>query len=161
MSHDKSSMQSMAMMAAMRAGLPPLLVLAIIDQESSWDTHACRYEPKFKYLSGDDLSPTEEAMQKFSWGLMQVMGGTARWLGCLEKYLSVLTDPAYGLLYGCKYLKYHMNKYNGNEFMAIAAYNAGSARTVETSGGVHVFENQEYVDSVMSYYRNYLRGGDF
>ena len=88
-------------------GLDPLIVCAVIDQESDWDTWAIRYEPAFfsRYIqpiqSGPrPLSATEAAARAFSFGLMQIMGQTARELGFASLFLVELCDPDTGVDFG-------------------------------------------------------------
>jgi soluble lytic murein transglycosylase-like protein len=135
-------------------GVDPGLIAAIIQVESAGICLRMRAEPAFKYI----LTParfaqrlgitkeTEIACQKMSWGLMQVMGGTARELG-LEGHLGLLLFPEFGIHYGAKYLGTKVKKYRSMR-AAVAAYNAGSLRM--TPDGKIV--NQEYVDKVMQLY---------
>lgn len=57
-------------------------------------------------------------------GLMQLMPATARWMqpGVTRKQLR---DPDTNLRVGFKYLRYLMDKYDGNEKLALLAYNRG------------------------------------
>ena len=93
----------LARAAATKHALDPALVCAIIEQESSWNPHAIRYEPGFRtrYVAPLGLPPTEEIARSISWGLMQVMGQVAREHGFEGKFLSALCDPAIGLDIGC------------------------------------------------------------
>ena len=94
---------ALARTIASQHALDPALVCAIVEQESSWDTHAIRYEPAFRahYVAPLGLTPTEEVARSISWGLMQVMGQSARERGFNGKFLSALCDPSNGLAIGC------------------------------------------------------------
>lgn len=157
--------------ASKAAELPLALVQAIVKVESSGDTFAFNPEPHYRYLWNvaenkpfRALTPEERASerppadfprpagvprdaewwgQQASWGLMQVMGGTARWLGFGGKWLPALCDPRIGLEWGCKYLRRLVERH-GSLADAVAAYNAGDA--IRGEDGKYI--NQEYVDKV-------------
>lgn len=97
---------ALARSTASKHALDTALVCAVVEQESSWDTHAIRYEPAFRalYVAPLKLPPTEEIARSISWGLMQVMGQVAREHGFSGKFLSALCDPATGLDIGCAVL---------------------------------------------------------
>lgn len=105
MNHN-SELIALARDAAARYGLDAALVCALIEQESSWDTHAMRYEPGFRalYVAPLRLAPSEEIARSISWGLMQVMGQVAREHEFGGKFLSALCDPATGIDVGCRVL---------------------------------------------------------
>ena len=136
-------------------GIPEGLICAIIQVESSQNPYAIRYEPNYKYLHQPEhyskkhlvSFDTEVNAQKTSWGPMQVMGGTARWLGFDKSYLSQLLEPEFGLYYGAMYLKKQYDKYQ-DWTAAIVAYNAGSAQKIDG-----VYANQSYVDKVLQNWR--------
>lgn len=102
---------SLARKTAPAHGLDPALVCAIVEQESSWNPWAMRYEPLFfaKYVAplytNNKISASEAYARGFSWGLMQVMGQVAREHGYTEPFLSSLCDPADALVLGCKVLR--------------------------------------------------------
>ena len=67
--------------------------------------------------------------QKGAMGLMQIMPGTGEWgareLG-IENYSSKdLLEPPKNLRVGTWYLAYLKRLYNGNDYLALASYNAG------------------------------------
>lgn len=133
-------------------GLDADLVEAIMMVESGGNTWALRYEKGWQYqfkgaFYANLLNVTEETereLQKFSYGLMQVMGTVARELGFNEP-LPMLCIPAIGIKYGCLKLKQLIMRYqdHGVDY-AISAYNAGSAVTEGLE-----FTNQQYVNKVL------------
>lgn len=65
-------------------------------------------------------------------GLMQIMPDTFEWLQTLHDSEvthtdSDLYDPEINIKYGTFYLSYLIDHYDGNELLAVAAYNAGLA----------------------------------
>jgi soluble lytic murein transglycosylase-like protein len=132
--------------------LPTNLVQAIVLIESNGNTWAVRYEQDFyaRYVRGREYETypgcsriTEGHMRACSFGLMQVMGQTARESGFKGTFLTELCDPKEGLHWGCRYLERQISRYGGDLESAVAAYNAGSARRV---GGQ--FVNQGDVDKI-------------
>jgi soluble lytic murein transglycosylase-like protein len=79
------------------------LIKAVIQTESSYNPHAVSH-----------------AGAK---GLMQLMDSTARGLGVTDSF-----DPEQNIQGGTKFLGYLLKKYNGQEEVALAAYNAGPGR---------------------------------
>lgn len=123
-------------------GLDPAVVCAIVEQESAWNPWAMRYEPLFfaKYVAplytNNKVSATEAYARGFSWGLMQVMGQTARETGLNSLHLSSLCDPATGLALGCRILKQKLERSKGELKKALQAWNGGA--------------NPDYADEVVS-----------
>ncbi len=134
-----------------RYSLNPKLVEAIAFVESTFNQWAIRFEPK----SRSNVIPhkfatinlttdiTEETGQKFSWGLLQIMGSTARWMG-YHGPLPLLCDVDTNLIWGCRYLSKLKDDFGVTENM-IAAYNAGCVRRNQDGK----FVNQAYVDKVL------------
>ena len=112
---------ALARAIAEKHSLDAALVCAIVEQESSWDAHAIRYEPAFRtrYVAPLGLPPTEEVARSMSWGLMQVMGQVAREHAFNGKFLTALCDPATGLDVACSVLV--------SKFAAAAAAQASAA----------------------------------
>jgi len=137
------------------------LIYAIIDVESGWNPFAVRYEPHWRYIvpvSNTMLAKmgitkdTEEQLQKFSWGLMQIMGSVARELNYTE-ILTKLVIPAENINVGIRKVMALAKKYKNIEDI-IASYNAGSPRKIS---GKYV--NQDYVDKVLVKYYEYKQNG--
>ena len=102
--------------------LDPLIVAAVICQESQGNRWAGRIEQKSKLwltlfgrsraqLAGWTPAPgqlpelwDEQCWRASSWGYMQVLGETARVLGFKGQYLGELYDPAVNIRYGCAWL---------------------------------------------------------
>jgi soluble lytic murein transglycosylase-like protein len=133
------------------------LVDAIVWRESNYDLWAVRYEPGFfeRYIKNAKVVPlvpcseaTERSLRAHSFGLMQIMGATARERGFAGTYLTELCDPVTNLDVGCRHLDFLVGKYFDKYGWpgVIAAYNAGSVRY---RPGTKIFANQAYVDDVM------------
>jgi soluble lytic murein transglycosylase-like protein len=121
----------LARKAADAEGLDGAVVCAVVEQESNWNPWAMRYEPLFfaKYVAplytGNKVGATEAYARGFSWGLMQVMGQTAREMGLNSLHLSTLCDPAIGLAVGCKLLRKKLEVASGDLRKALQAWNGG------------------------------------
>lgn len=140
-------LEEIARTAAIVHGLDPALVCAVCDHESvGWQQYAVRYEPGFydRYISGmHGLTQTEKTMRATSFGLMQIMGQTAREFGFSGHFLTELFDPETAILYGCKKMKREVDKHNGDVRAALLGYNGGG--------------NPDYPDLVLKHYDKYKR----
>jgi soluble lytic murein transglycosylase-like protein len=119
---------ALARSAAAAHSLDASLVCAVVEQESSWNAHAMRYEPFFRtrYVARLGLSPTEEIARSISWGLMQVMGQVAREHGFDGRFLTALCDPAAGLDIGCTVLAAKLASASGDTARALQLWNGGA-----------------------------------
>ncbi len=109
--------------AAAEEGVDPALVAAMIAQESGGDPEA--------------VSPAGAR------GLMQLMPATARMLGVEDVF-----DPLQNMSGGVRYISQLLERFGGEEKLALAAYNAGPG-TVDRYGGVPPYrETTDYVKRV-------------
>lgn len=132
------------------------IISTIITIESSWRTESARYERYFTWIMDEEKfaklhginEATEIIFQKTSWGLMQVMGGTARDVG-YNGWLPNLCDPVIGVRVGCEYFVKVCSEYVNLEDQ-FAAYNGGRGAIKRNSDGHYI--NQDYVDKAMLIY---------
>jgi soluble lytic murein transglycosylase len=130
--------------------LDPALIAAVIYAETKFDPR-----------------PSSAGAQ----GLMQILPSTAEFLAHLSGGVSFqtgdLATPAINIAYGSYYLRYLLNHYEGNELLAVAAYNAGLSNVDEwvakaraeggelTAARIPFPETREYVRRVLSAQRAY------
>lgn len=116
-----SSLTNLIENTAVAYGLPVALVFAIVQVESSGNPWASRYEEGFfwRYVEGRGHTvwngcsrDTEERHRATSWGLMQIMGQTARERGFSGPFLTELCDPSMGLQMGCLHLTHLIDRYH-------------------------------------------------
>jgi soluble lytic murein transglycosylase len=85
-------------------------------------------------------------------GLMQITPATADFIarrsGGIRFKQSDLATPQINIAYGAWYLRYLIDHYEGNETLAVAAYNAGHTnvdRWVERAGGPEEFDSARHI----------------
>lgn len=108
-------------------GVDPKLIKEVIKEESNWNIYA--------------TSP------KGAMGIMQLMPSTALLMGVDNPY-----DPEQNIDGGIRYMKYLLERFNGNLNLALAAYNAGP-NLVESIGRIpNILETQRYVERISMRY---------
>lgn len=131
---------------AAQNGLDPFFVAGIIRQESAFTPKA---------LSHADAR-----------GLMQVIPETgrrvAKRLGLKNYATAQLYDPAVNIQIGTAYLAELLKRFQGNQFRAIAAYNAGPQNTDKWWPAQGAYQNEEIVENISfratkSYVKQVLR----
>jgi len=131
-------------------GLDPAYVAAVVLAESSYNPNA---------VSSVNAQ-----------GLMQIMPDTGQWLAGKfdETYVEgCLFDPAINLRYGCWYLAFLMNRYDGDMRCSSAAYHSGQGtvdkwlkdpaysldgKTLDVIPGSNA---DTYVNRILEYYEKY------
>ncbi len=128
---DRSAYDHLIRESAMRHGVDPALVKAVIHTESTFNPNA--------------RSPVG------AMGLMQLMPGTARDMGVYNAW-----DPAQNIEGGTRYLALLQGQFSNPDHV-IAAYNAGPGN-VRKHGGIPPFrETRNYVAKVNERYNNIYR----
>ncbi|MBN2654540.1 MAG: lytic transglycosylase domain-containing protein [Nitrospirae bacterium] len=119
---------SLAEKKARKHNVDPDLLKAVIKAESNWNPRA--------------VSP------KGARGLMQLMPATAAELGVKNVF-----DPVENIDGGARYLRYLLEKFNGNLTLALAAYNAGPARVERKMRVPAIQETVSYVRKIVTSYK--------
>lgn len=111
---------------AQETAVPARLLHAIIAVESAFDVRAVSH--------------------KGAQGLMQLMPATARRFGVVDPF-----DPRQNVAGGAAYLKWLLQRFDGNLALALAAYNAGEAAVVRAGYRIPPFEEtRAYVPRVLA-----------
>lgn len=110
-----------------KQGVDPRFIHAVIKQES-------KYDPKAVSHVGAQ-------------GLMQMMPATAKRFGLKDAF-----DAAANVEAGTKYLKWLLNRFDGDVSLALAGYNAGEGAVDKYKGVPPYGETQNYVKKIVSNY---------
>ncbi|MEA2361517.1 MAG: soluble lytic murein transglycosylase [Thermoleophilaceae bacterium] len=125
-------------------GLDPALIAAVIYEES-------RFRDQTSHAGAR--------------GLMQITPETAAFIarrsGGIRFQQADLATPQINIAYGAWYLRYLIDHYEGNETLAVAAYNAGQTnvdRWVERAGGPDRFDSARHIPfpETRAYVKNVL-----
>ena len=119
--------------AASRYDIDPALVKAIIMAESDYNPRA--------------------VSKKGAKGLMQLMPVTARSLGVDDAF-----NPEQTIHAGVRYFKSLLRQFDGDEKLALAAYNAGSSNVKHYKGIPPFKDTKRYLKKVYRYYEFYKNG---
>ncbi len=110
--------------------IDPLLIKAIVKVESGFNPRA--------------------VSSRGAMGLMQLMPETAKDMDVPNPY-----DPEENIFGGTRYLRWILDRFDGDLKLALAAYNAGPDRVERTGRIPKIPETVQYVDRVLNNYERY------
>ena len=139
--------------AAARYNVDPYLIFSIIKQESKFNKNACS--------------------NKNAKGLMQLLDSTAEEMavdmGEIPSTNLDLFDSKINIYVGTKYFRTLIDRYDGNIYLAICAYNAGLgnvdkwklSKEIYSDSKVNISnipfeETKEYLVNIINYYNKYV-----
>ncbi len=123
-----STIDSLIVESGRRNSVDPLLLYSIMHQEST-------FKPKAMSHKG-------------ARGLMQLMPGTAARFG-----VTSIWDPKQNIEGGTRYMRWLLNKFEGNVNLALAGYNAGEGAVMKYGNRIPPYsETQEYVRRISKRY---------
>ena len=115
------------LLAGERNGVDPRLLHAVIWQESKYDMRARSHAG--------------------AQGLMQLVPATASRFNCRD-----MSDPVQNIEAGTKYLRFLLERFDGNVALALAGYNAGEGSVDKYNGVPPYSQTQNYVRIITSRY---------
>ncbi len=121
------------------------------------DPYAYRFEEKYEFFNNikgfarmNSISErSEKALQQSSFGLLQIMGSTARDMSFHGNLLQLAEDHGLAIDLSCKFIVFKKKRYKLMRDL-ISSYNCGTP--VKNSKGI--YENEIYVQKVTSYIRD-------
>jgi soluble lytic murein transglycosylase-like protein len=123
-----AKVDSLIVASGKRNGVDPVLLYAIMHRESSFKRFA--------------------VSNKGARGLMQLMPGTAARFGVRDMF-----DPAQNVEGGARYVRFLLDRFNGDVRLALAGYNAGEGAVDKYYGVPPYRETQEYVRRIGERYQ--------
>lgn len=125
-----STVDSYIVASSKRYKIDPLLIYAQMHQESA-------FKPRARSHKGAS-------------GLMQLMPATARRFGVTNIY-----DPKQNIDAGVKYMRWLIDKFDGDVVLALAGYNAGEGAVMKYGWRIPPYrETQEYVRRIANRYNS-------
>ncbi|HEX7152549.1 MAG TPA: transglycosylase SLT domain-containing protein [Thermoanaerobaculia bacterium] len=124
----KSKYNSIIIAASMKYDVDAALVSAVIKAESDYDASTVSH--------------------KGARGLMQLMPATARRFGVSNSH-----DPEENIYGGTRYLRWLLDKFEGNADHAVAAYNAGEGNVWKYKGVPPFRETVTYINRIAKHIR--------
>ncbi|HZH29536.1 MAG TPA: lytic transglycosylase domain-containing protein [Pyrinomonadaceae bacterium] len=122
-----TNVDSYILSSSTRHGVDPVLIYSIMHRESAFKKMAVSY--------------------KGARGLMQLMPATAARFGVRNIF-----DPAQNIEAGTRYMRWLLNRFNGDVGLALAGYNAGEGAVDKYRGVPPYRETQEYVKRISERY---------
>ena len=137
--------------ASKQTGVSPVLLAAVIHQESAGNPFAIRYEPAFfkKYVEDRTRKTmlgyvptrcsfeTEARLRAHSFGLMQMMGQVLRERGFKGEFLTEALDPKTNLKWGSELLQTLLLKHENTE-IALLRWNGGGNKAYAKEVLAHI-----------------------
>ena len=130
------------------APVPPEQIDALVEQNAAtWQVDPALIKAVIANESGFNANATSNVGAQ---GLMQLMPETAASLGVRNAY-----DPAQNVAGGARYLRGLLDRFNGDQRLAIAAYNAGPGAVAKYGDVPPYAETQTYVTNVLASFEKY------
>jgi soluble lytic murein transglycosylase-like protein len=134
---DKNQIYEICKVAAPKYNFDPLLIMAIVEQESAYNDRAIRFEIGFlrHYVLPLRLSFSGSLLLSFSYGLMQVMGESLREMGYFitsdntgihSGVDAFIESPSTQIEYGCRWLSLKNKIAANNQRKMLLFWNGGS-----------------------------------
>jgi soluble lytic murein transglycosylase-like protein len=130
------------------APVPPEQIDALVNQNAAtWQVDPALIKAVIANESGFNANATSKVGAQ---GLMQLMPETAASLGVRDSY-----DPAQNVAGGARYLRGLLDRFGGDQRLAVAAYNAGPGAVAKYGDVPPYAETQNYVTNVLASFEKY------